>query len=132
MVCHEEAVNGWTHGIPGLKAVGYDLKPSSNDPAWIQARVSTEWLIELVRTPGYITWQGEQWQFCCGRPMVFVGEWKQKEVLQHVQRGDAEAWLASVMGKSWNISLAELEGIGGPYMFHCVNCGKFRGHWDCD
>ncbi len=64
MVTGDHAVEGLTHGIPGLISKDYELVPSEDDPEWIRAKVSSELLLELVRTPNYTTWQGECWHFC--------------------------------------------------------------------
>ena len=133
MVTWDQAVEGLTHGIPGLKSADFEVVPAEDDPEWMRAVVPSHLLLELVRTPSYVTWQGEQWQFCCGKPMVYVGEWQEAEFNRHAPDGDGRALLknASINGvdeSSWG----DLQNIGGPYMFRCKECASLRGHYDMD
>jgi uncharacterized protein CbrC (UPF0167 family) len=133
MVAWEEAAEGLTHGVPGLERSDFELVPSEEDPEWIRARVPTELLFELLRTPGYVTWQGEEWQFCCGRPGIYLGEWKEDEFHKRAPDGDGLALfrqvdLEGLDGELWG----SLGGIGGPYVFRCPVCRRLSGHWDMD
>src|SRR5262249_8151624 len=93
MVTWEQAMEGLTHGVPGLRRDDFELVPSEDDPEWMRARVPGKHLLELVRTPTYITWQGEQWQFCCGRPMIYLGELKETDFERRAPDGDGRALL---------------------------------------
>lgn len=90
-------------------------------------------MFELVRTPGYNSWQGERWQFCCQRPMVFIGEWAEDDYNRHAPDGDGRAFFLTVVADAvpgmWE------DGIGyrfANYIFRCSSCGRFRGHYDMD
>ncbi len=36
-------------------------------------------MFELLRTPTYMSIQGDRWQRCCRQPMVFLGRWERPE-----------------------------------------------------
>ncbi len=133
MVTWDQAVEGLTHGVPGLISKDFELVPSEDSPDWMRAKVSPDLLLELVRTPNYTTWQGERWHFCCGKPMVYVGEWKEEEFKRHAPASDGKAFfkravIDGVDESFWGV----LQNIGGPYMFRCPLCGTLRGHYDMD
>lgn len=133
MVTWEQAIEGLTHGVPGLASEDFELVPSDDDPEWMRAKVSPSLLLELVRTPPYTTWQGERWHFCCGKPMIYVGEWKETEFKRHAPDGDGKAFfkmavIDDVDESFWGI----LKNVGGPYMFRCPECGRLGGHYDMD
>ena len=104
---------------------------------WYSVRIAREHLEELLRTPNYSTWQGEQWQFCCHRPAVFVGAW----VLDDWTRAAAErgvevpALLQEVLDLRPREAADLAEWLGGDstvstYVFRCSTCGKLRAHQD--
>jgi uncharacterized protein CbrC (UPF0167 family) len=133
MVTWKEAMEGLTHGEPGLRLADFELIPSQHDPQWMRAKVPSEFLLELVRTPTYNTWQGERWQFCCKRPMIYAGIWKEEEFKKNSPNGNGQELFATakidgVAADMWG----HLEEIGGPYMFRCSSCGTLRGHYDMD
>ena len=135
MVSWEQAHDGWTHGVPGpIDGEGVAVRPSPDDEEWIQAHVGSEYLLDLVRTPGFSTWQGATWLFCCKRPSVYLGEWDQAAFARHdaadggldafmnlVDEADADTWDAVGEG-----------ALGGPYMFQCPQCDRLQGYYDFD
>ncbi|NUR70842.1 MAG: hypothetical protein HOU81_08470 [Hamadaea sp.] len=134
MVRWEDAVAGRTHGVPGLSSAG-GLATVPAEDGWTSVLVDPEVLLELVRTPTYITWQGEQWLFCCQRPMTFIGEWSQQELAQHsdgdlastflVVFDDAQPWVLEYMPASPTVNTD-----WGFYAFRCRHCDRVRGHFD--
>ena len=48
------------HGLPGLNHPDFEMVPLEGEEDWAGARVPTEWMLELLRTPTYSTWQGER------------------------------------------------------------------------
>ena len=78
MVSLEQAFEGVTHGLPYVEKSDFELVPKSD--GWVGARVPQEYLFELLRTPSYLTWQGEKWLFCCQKPMIYLGNWGQNEL----------------------------------------------------
>ena len=78
MVSWEQAFEGVTHGSPGLRHPDFDLV-AKDDSDWIGARLPESTMWELLRTPTYLTTQGNRWLFCCRAPMVFVGSWSRDQ-----------------------------------------------------
>lgn len=89
----------------------------------------------MERTPGYLSWQGNEWVVCCGRPCVYLGE---------ADRGDLTGrWAAALPSMfaetDWPADeITEFArdyfkgGSHGAYVFQCLNCGQLGGYWDCD
>jgi uncharacterized protein CbrC (UPF0167 family) len=129
MVSWEHASQGLTHGVPGLNRSDFELVPTESD--WVRARVDGHLLVEMVRTPGYSTIQGERWKFCCQQPMAFVGSWSREEFAARASDGDGKALLALVLGEDvpglWEDELHDVTGI---YVFRCRACSRLAGHWD--
>ncbi|MEM6927083.1 MAG: CbrC family protein [Myxococcota bacterium] len=129
MVRGEDAERGLTHGIPaaredlearGWEVVPHPVEPDFPDEQWFSVRVSAADLIELNRTPAYHTWQGEQWQFHCRRPMIYTGSF-------HGIPDDPEEQAA----------VEEMIGHppsphGSTYSFRCQVCGARAAHHDSD
>jgi len=133
------AARGWTDAVgirrseierQGFRAIAHEVEPDS--PEWSRAVVPTADLEELIRTPDFLTWQGCRWLFCCRRPMVYVGVWKEPEF---EERGGADpaAFFQTVIegcpAFEWGRH-APLSGAGGPYVFRCQVCGRHRGYID--
>jgi len=87
------------------------------------------------RTPGFVTWQGNRWQMCCGRACRYLGEADAEDLqgrwadaVGSLFEHDAD-W--SEIAKSDLIS--NIRKANGPcaYIFQCVVCSKHRGYWDC-
>lgn len=136
MVTVEDAAQGRTHGLPLSSRAdlpGWVLVPhadaAASDPQqeeqWYHVCVDSQHLLELLRTPKYITWQGERWLFCCKRPSVFLGPLEAgmscQELVEMLEVTSDEA--------------AELEpGISSgavcTYAFQCPTCGRRRAHYD--
>lgn len=89
------------------------------EPGEEMAQIDRDALRELVRTPPYTTWQGEQWLFHCGRPMVFVGEHTPNELSGTKLDEADEAMLEDLE--------PEAEGL---MTFRCGTCGTHRFHLD--
>lgn len=129
MISWEQAAEGMTHGIPGLQRADFEMVPTDSD--WVRAKVPQEDMYELLRTPTYLTIQGEQWQFCCKRPMIFIGQWSREDFSANAADGDGEALLnkiiRDVVPGLWEDALHDETGI---YVFRCARCSGLRGHWD--
>ncbi|MEV6965184.1 CbrC family protein [Hamadaea sp. NPDC051192] len=134
MVRWEDAMAGRTHGVPGhLTTGGLPTAPTEDD--WTSVLVDPAILLDLVRTPTYNTWQGEQWLFCCRHPMVYIGEWSQPDLGQHSDDDltttfmavfdDAEPWVLQFMPAN-----PTQDADWGFYVFRCRLCDKVRGHFD--
>ncbi len=139
MVTREDAVIGRTHGLPlndPSRLAEYELTPHPIDPRfpdmhWYHVHVESEYLIELLRTPKYHTWQGETWLFCCKRPMVFRGS-----LPADIFPNDAEQLSSAITeflnAPNWIKTVDDGHGSHTYYTFTCNNCGRLRFNDDCD
>jgi uncharacterized protein CbrC (UPF0167 family) len=129
MISWEQAYEGMTHGIPGMSRSDFEL--AEGHDGWTRARLPTEMMFELLRTPNYSSIQGEQWQFCCQRPMIFVGNWSRERFTNEAEDGDGESLMneivQDVVPGLWEDQLHDITGI---YVFRCAECGRHTGHWD--
>jgi uncharacterized protein CbrC (UPF0167 family) len=129
MVSWEQAFEGVTHGIPGLDRPDFEMVPKEDD--WVGARLPQEVMFELLRTPTYSSIQGERWQFCCRRPMVFLGEWSREEFARRAPHGDGQRYFEEVVQDSilglWEDQLHDITGV---YVFRCPSCDRVTAHWD--
>jgi uncharacterized protein CbrC (UPF0167 family) len=129
MVSWEQAVEGVTHGVPGLDRDDFEMVPKEDD--WVGARLPREMMYELLRTPTYISIQGDQWQFCCKSPMIFVGVWSRDEFSRRAPDGDGRRYfeqiVQDVVPGLWEDELHDETGV---YVFRCQHCGRVTAHWD--
>jgi len=137
MVSWDQAFQGITHGVPGLKTTEFEIVPIDTEEEWFGARMPGEHLFELLRTPSFVTWQGERWLFCCKRPMTYVGEWASFMESPH-RPHDAKAFLNQIMEEDDPTRASVWESVSGGsggvcvYLFRCVSCKRFRSSWDMD
>lgn len=134
MVTWEQAVAGVTHGVPGLRTEQFEVVPIDPDDDWYGARVPSEHLWELLRTPGFHSWQGERWLFCCGRPMAYLGGWR--NVIESLRPDDPGAFFEALFDSddaatSLGYEPFELGNVS-LYAYRCRTCGRCRATWDCD
>ncbi len=98
---------------------------------WSGVKRAEPAVLELLRTPTYVTLQGEKWEFCCGAPMMYLGMWGQKEFNAHAKNGDGQALFEEIVEEPeeglWE---GELHDETGIYVFRCGACGKMRANWD--
>jgi uncharacterized protein CbrC (UPF0167 family) len=129
MISWEQAFEGMTHGRPGLNHPDFEMVPTESD--WISARLPREIMFELLRTPTYLTIQGDAWQFCCKHPMIYLGEWSRDDFRKRAPDADAETYfrgiVKDVVPGLWEDELHDETGI---YVFRCSSCGRLRAHWD--
>jgi uncharacterized protein CbrC (UPF0167 family) len=93
---------------------------------------SPAWRSELVGTPRYATFQGEEWLFCHDLPMAFLGEWGQEE-FEDARPGAGQALfeeLVDLEPEAWELGL-ESEDLR-VYAFRCQQCDRVRAHTDTD
>jgi uncharacterized protein len=85
----------------------------------------------LERTPGYTSWQGENWLVHCGVPMVFHGDISKAE-LHSLRDKDREKVIDDYPflfdGIEWSVLVEDYEPGGQPafYKFTCFRCGTLR------
>lgn len=129
MISFDQVAEGLTHGGPGLKRSDFEVVPTDSD--WNRVRLPKEVMLELVRTPTYISIQGDCWQFCCQSPMIFVGSWSRADFSARAPDGNGrklfEQVVEDVVPGLWEDQLHDDTGI---YVFRCPTCSRYRGHWD--
>jgi len=95
-----------------------------------QAGVPKQVIEEVTRrTPGYVSWQQDDWLVCCGDACEFHGDAPEDEV--HALRGEA---LDDLLGElewsaaEWSgfIELYEPGGDPAVYRFRCRHCKRYR------
>ena len=132
MIRWEDTQRGRTHGTPGSTQSEFESQPSEDDEDWQQYAVPVEDMEELNRTPSYSTWQGERWQFHCGRAMIYIGEPTTRPI-NEVSPELVAATVALVKQEGWSISDEEIWNSSiCAYLFRCPVCGVFDGHSDAD
>lgn len=107
-----------------------------NEAGWRAAMIPADVLRGLVRSPNYISWQGERWLFHCGRPMKYIGLWGKRDFNAAARDGDGLSLAVRSAGlheEAWQ-DLSERPGESAilAYMFECFECRMHRGHWDID
>ncbi len=129
MISWEQTLNGITHGRPGLDRTDFELVPVGDD--WIGAKLSADIMFELLRTPTFVTIQGEVWQFCCARPMVYIGTWSREDFSLHAEDGDGKSLFQLIIQDNveglWEDQLGDEIGI---YVFEFSTCKSKRAIWD--
>ena len=129
MIRWEETLCGVTHGVPGLNHSDFEMVPKEDD--WVGARLPAPMMFELLRTPSYSTIQGERWQFCCRRPMIFIGEWSRDDFFRNALDGDGRKLFDQIVQEPvpalWEDELHDITGI---YVFRCPECRCLTAHWD--
>jgi uncharacterized protein CbrC (UPF0167 family) len=129
MISWEHAIEGMTHGLPGLNHPDFEMVSGESD--WIRARLPQDVMLEMLRTPTYSSIQGEEWQFCCKQPMVFIGEWSREEFSRRAQDGDGQRFFEQIVQSPvpglWEDRLHDITGV---YVFRCPLCERVTAHWD--
>ena len=129
MVSWDQALEGVTHGVPGLTTSDFELVPKDSD--WVGARLPEGVMFELIRTPTYLTIQGERWLFCCKAPMVFLGSWSRDRFTREAPDGNGRSYFERIVADAvpglWEDQLHDTTGV---YVFRCPSCKRLRGHWD--
>jgi hypothetical protein len=137
-----DAIDGVTHGAPRLTAAtagGFEVLPARPHGEWPRARVPREHLLELLRTPSYVAWQGDRWFFHCVRPMVFIAEWTSHHDFLARAGSDPDAAYALFAravdlpdpAAAWE-ALVDDDFRGSFFVFECRACAAIVAHWDHD
>lgn len=141
MVTREFADKGMTHGLPlgdstefaSYGTTAQPIDPKVPDGTWFHIHVSKKWLHEHLRTPRYHTWQGEQWLFCCQRPMVFRGALPADLLGDADSEADIEVAMRRFLEKPhWQDTVGDDLSSHVYNMFTCDDCGRLRHHDDCE
>jgi uncharacterized protein CbrC (UPF0167 family) len=119
MVRWQDARDGSTHGLPGFSSAEWETPPPDEE-GWVRVRVASAVLDELVRTPGYVTIQGERWLFCCKAPMVYLGARSCERFSAEADDADGRALfdriVEGIVPGSWEDELHDETGV---YVFAC-------------
>jgi len=87
------------------------------------------------RTPGYATWQQEQWWTHCGDAGAFLGAAERAELDAFGPQATAAIRDAAGLadGPRWEALLRALDKDHGStaYVFRCTVCGTLGGYYDC-
>ncbi len=119
LVNMDDAQAGVTQGLPEHLSPEEDYEAhQTEDDEWVRYRVDKDTLLELVRTPNYITWQGDNWLFHHKQPMIYVGVW-----------GELTAEVPESLKAECEAIREENDGAT-IYVFRCVACGEHRVHYD--
>ncbi|MEM7533129.1 MAG: CbrC family protein [Chloroflexota bacterium] len=156
MIGWGEAIEGVTHGLPGLQTTEFEMVPKEEEPSepetpslagvssasfvilpkeerWVGVRMPQDVMSELLQTPTFCSWQGEQWLFCCQQPMVYLGNWTKDDFTSCISILDGKALFLAAAGgyldELWETGWSDSIGI---YVFQCTTCGKHRAYHDCD
>jgi uncharacterized protein CbrC (UPF0167 family) len=89
------------------------------------------------RTPGFSSWQSEQWPVCCDDATAFIGPVGIKEIRAqyHELEGDLLSYIIyemQVSGGAATRLLNSLHKDNGPtaYLFRCLSCQKHHFYID--
>ena len=135
MIRWQEAQKGQTHGIPGNapRLPQTDVEWVEAEGGWKAARLASDMMWELLRTPNYTTWQGEQWQFDGQEPMLYVGEWNQNAFNNHAPGGNGKAFFDEIVTDGLDDQWDYLnEAMPCVYVFRSTTQEKYAAHWDAD
>lgn len=108
------------------------------DDEGIDGEIREEALDEVTtRTPGFNSWQSEQWMTCCGDAMAFVEPFGAAEVNgKYIRRqGDVMTYIVHEMGISGGAATRLMNSLNrekGPtaYLFQCRHCDTQKVYID--
>jgi uncharacterized protein CbrC (UPF0167 family) len=134
LVTWAHAAEGITGGMPELRAEQFERVLIDPDEDWYGVHVPAEHLWELLRTPGFHSWQDEPWLFCCQRPMIDIGGWR--NVMGSSQPDDAKGFCEGLFDpddevEGWIWERAD-EGDVSLYVYRCGSCSRLWATWDSD
>ena len=83
------------------------------------------------RTPGYVSWQGENWLACCDDYCEYLGdvgyaELKEMNLIHLIDEFKEEE------DADFDNEVLEKGGSPAGYLFRCLHCGKYRLNVDFD
>ena len=131
MIGPEQAAAGLTHGAPALESDQVEIVELED--GWRAAKLAPEAMWELLRTPTYVSWQGEVWLFSGGRPMVFQGSWSREQFNARAKDGNGKALFEEIVEDLPPFDIWERFEPGSElcvYVFECATTGTLRANWD--
>jgi uncharacterized protein len=89
------------------------------------------------RTPGFSSWQGNDWWTHCGDVAMFFGHAGTNELKERWPEVIPIIW-QDIQQWNWDedykkVFMENLHAQWGPtvYVFQCRHCGEFGAYWDC-
>lgn len=131
MIGPEQAAAGLTHGEPELESDQVEIVELED--GWRAARLDPADMWELLRTPTYVSWQGEVWLFNAGKPMVFLGSWSREQFNARAEDGNGKALFEKIVEDLPPFDIWERFEPGSElcvYVFECATTGILRASWD--
>jgi uncharacterized protein len=118
----------------GEAAEKFDASFSDSHPL-ITAGIDRNVIDEVtLRTPGFTTWQQEEWLTHCKDACAFKGD-ATKETLKKLTPPERGAIFAQpeINDAAWNDLMSYYEPGGDPaiYHFECIHCKKQLFNYDC-
>lgn len=84
------------------------------------------------RTPGYLSWQGENWQACCNDYCEYLGTVGTKELEEMGIADEIFEEDGSFDGFDDAREYLTKDGSLCGYLFRCLHCGKYKMYVDAD
>ena len=100
-----------------------DADPVDNEEAWEEL---------FCRTPGYISWQGENWAACCNDYCEYIGTVGTKELEELGIADELFEEYDSCGGYDDVRKYLAKDGSLCGYLFRCLHCGKYHLRVDAD
>lgn len=128
---------GYLHNTGDRAVCPWCIADGAAGKAGIALHVAPRGLAEVdrvlleERTPRYQSWQGDEWQVCCGKPCVYLGSAEPVDL-----RGRWASAVGSIFSRDPRDRVEELISAMDPesspctYVFRCQVCGALLGHWD--
>ena len=86
----------------------------------------------FCRTPGYVSWQGENWAACCNDYCEYIGTVGTKELDELGIADDLFEADGSFDGYDNAREYLVKDGSLCGYLFRCLHCGKYHLRIDAD
>ncbi len=129
MVAWDDLLEALAPGRPILPTDASGMVPLEAAPR--KPPLPLDAMQDLLQTPSYVTWQEEQWELCCSRPMVYLGRWTPRDFDAAASSGDGRALFAAILQNPdddlWKDAMSDSTGI---YVFRCPTCGRKTANWD--
>lgn len=136
MIGPEQAAAGLTHGEPDMET-DQPVELVELEDGWMGAKLPPADMWELLRTPTFVSWQGEVWLFSEGRPMVFKGSWSREDFNERAAAaavsGGGKALFEAIVEDLPPFDIWERFEPGSEvcvYVFECSRSGVLRANWD--
>ncbi len=79
------------------------------------------------RTPGYSSWQGENWLACCNDYCAFIGDTD----IENLKFLGVDSSVVEECAEQYGMDKDDM-GYMSLYLFQCLHCGGYKLNADCD